>query len=125
MRCLLLGLLALALLLVASRASGVIIGLHEDEFDHEKVLHEVQDDERIKVFSRDIHAFREVLYRLKERDLLAFFGPKVMKSRGTFALPSGEPRGYMMSGLAPADPTQNKSHWDFYLIGPVGGIEVL
>ena len=109
------------LLLMPGPSPAVIFVLLEDEFDDRGLVDEVRDRPAVKKHEEALEAFREKLYRLKEKDLIAFFGPAQRMPAKTYAMPVAQHRGLGLSGLTYEGA---KRHTDFYAVKDVVGLEV-
>jgi hypothetical protein len=112
------------LALVASSAPAPIILKIHDEVEEYALIDAVSGQKPVKDFRAEIGALEKTLTANNRAKIEKILGKPAQKPGKDYAMPVGQPRMIMISGLRYADEKLNKDHTEFYPVHDFAGIEV-
>ena len=107
-----------------SNANAEILLMIDDPVDDHRVVRAVSGRKSVKEFAAEIDSLEKSLLSNRKEAIEKLLGKPAKKSEKDFAMPVGQHRMFMISGLRYADEKMNKDHTAFYPIGDFAGIEV-
>src|SRR5262249_38819408 len=117
-----LSLIVLAAAAWASRAGSIEI-IH-DPMDDSALIDAVSGQKPVKEFAAEIQALEKSLLKNDQEKIEKLLGKPAAKPKKEYAIPVGQHRMFLVSGLRSDDEKENKHHTEYYPIGDFAGIEV-
>jgi hypothetical protein len=114
----------IVLVAVASGSRAVILVDIWDPVDDPALIDAVSGQKPVKEFATEIEALEKTLFANDKEEIEKLLGkPAPMPEKG-YAIPVGQRRTFMISGLRYADERLNNDHTAYYPVGDFAGIAV-
>jgi hypothetical protein len=117
----------LSIILVAATSSSSraeIVLMIRDSVDDHTLVDAVSGQKPVKQFAAEIEALENTLLALDKEKIEKLLGKPAPKPEKDYAIPVGQHRIYVISGIRSVDEKLNKDHAAYYAIGDFAGIEV-
>lgn len=117
----------LSIVVLASVASGshaIILLMIHDPVDDSALVDAVSGQKPVKELAAEIEALEKILLANDKDKIEKLIGNPAPKPEKDYAIPIGQHREFMISGIRYGDEKKNKDHTAYYPIDDFAGVEV-